>query len=263
VVGLHRWRSLGVPPALGEVGGVRRDIHVWLLHLDAPECVMRRLAESLDARERARAGAFVFGRDRGRYVAAHGLVRRVLAGYLGVSASEVAYGYEEHGKPYPMVSGTRAALRFSLSHSANLCLCAVATDREVGVDIEQIRADRDHAAIAGHYFSRAEQAAIRALPATLRLRAFYDCWTRKEACLKASADGLRVPLDSFDVPVTPDPLPVSARTGTGRHSLWLSTLPAVPGFAAALAVVGHGGDVVALSLDYRKADNGPAGQNPG
>ena len=248
---MQGWRSVGFPPEPGEAGGLSQDVHVWLLDLDPPERVMRRLPETLDARERARASAFLFRRDRTRYVATHGLVRYVLAGYLGGSASEVVYGYGRHGKPYLTVRGTRAALAFSVSHSANWCLCAVALKQEVGVDIEQIRADRDHMAIAERYFSRAERVAIRALPATLRLRAFYDCWTRKEACLKASGDGLSVPLDSFDVPVAPDPLPVLARSEADRHSPRLATLPAVPGFAAALAVAGRGGDVVALSLDPR------------
>jgi 4'-phosphopantetheinyl transferase len=246
---LPRWRSVGFPPASGEVGQPSPDVHVWLLNLDPPTWLMRLLRETLDAEEQARASAFVFPADRTRYTAAHGLVRHVLAGYLGASAADVAYQYDRHGKPHLVVGGVRAALRFNLSHSANRCLCAVALDRDVGVDIEQIRADRDHPAISESYFSPAERAGIRALPTEQRLHAFYDCWTRKEAYLKATGDGLSVSLDSFDVPVGPDPITAPAGSAAGRHAPRLSALPAVPGFAAALAVLGEGWNVAAFSLD--------------
>jgi 4'-phosphopantetheinyl transferase len=219
-----------------------------LLELDQPKWLMPRLCETLDGQERARAAAFAFSADCAHYTAAHGLVRHLLAGYLGIRPAEVIYGYGRHGKPHLVMAGAPAALRFNLSHSAHLCLCAVALGREVGVDIERIRVDRDHRGIADRYLSPTERAAIRALPAEQLVRAFYEYWTRKEAHLKATGDGLRVPLDSFDVPVIPDAPSGPAGSAAGRHGPRLMALPAVPGFAAALAVSGGGCGVAAFSL---------------
>jgi 4'-phosphopantetheinyl transferase len=239
------WRTSGFPPAQGKIGRLSADVHVWLLDLDQPDWLMRRLRETLNGQERARAGRFVFSTDRAQYTAAHGLVRHVLAGYLGIPPAEVIYGYGRHGKPYLVTADAPAVLRFNMSHCANVCLCAVALDREVGVDIERIRVDRDHRGIADRYFSPAERAALLALPADELVPAFYDCWTRKEAHLKATGDGLGVPLDSFDVPVIRD---VRSAPTAGRHGPRLTSLPAVPGYATALAVSGGSCEVTALSL---------------
>ena len=239
------WRASGFPLALGKIAPLSADVHVWLLDLGQPDHLIRRLWDTLDGEERARAARFVFSTDRARYTAAHGLVRHVLSGYLGISPAEVIFGYGRHGKPYLVMADAPAVLRFNVSHSANLCLCAVTLDREVGVDIERIRVDRDHRGIADRYFSPAERAALLALPAEQLVRAFYDCWTRKEAHLKATGDGLGVPLDSFDVPVIPD---ARLAPAADRRGLRLMSLPAVPGFATALAVSGGSCEVTALSL---------------
>jgi 4'-phosphopantetheinyl transferase len=239
------WRTSGLPPAPGKIGLPSADVHVWLLDLDQPDWLIRRLWKTLDDQERARAARLVFSTDRAHYTAAHGLVRHVLGSYLDIPPAQVIYGYGRHGKPYVVMADPPAVLRFNMSRSANLCLCAVTLDREVGVDIERIRVDRDHRGIADRYFSPAERAALLALPADQLVRAFYDCWTRKEAHLKATGDGLGVPLDSFDVPVIPDARSASAADRRGPR---LMSLPAVPGFAAALAVSGGGCEVTALSL---------------
>jgi 4'-phosphopantetheinyl transferase len=239
------WRTSGFPPAPGKIGLPSADVHVWLLDLDQPDWLIGRLWETLDGQERARAARFVFSTDRAHYTAAHGLVRHVLAGYLGIPPADVIYGYGRHGKPYVVTADAPAAPRFNMSHSANVCLCAVTLDREVGVDIERIRVDRDYRGIADRYFSPAERAAILALPVERLVPAFYDCWTRKEAHLKATGDGLGVPLNSFDVLLIPE---TRSAPAAGRHGPRLMSLPPVPGFAAALAVWGEGCEVRALSL---------------
>jgi len=245
-----QWREVASLPGPGEVGEPVDDVHVWLFDLDGAHPLMPRLQGTLDVRERKRAGAFVFPVHRARYIAEHCLRRTVLASYLGVSPLEVTYQYGLHGKPYLVLDGARAALRFSSARSVNLGLCALAVDQDVGVDIERIHAHRDHSGIAARYFSPSEQAAIRALPAGQQLRAFYDCWTRKEAHLKATGQGLTIPLSAFEVPVTPDPSPPGdAATETGRFGLM--SLPPVPGFAAALAATGRDRRLAAFRLDLR------------
>jgi len=242
------WRREVFPPRPRDVGQPGTDVHVWLLELDQPEWLMSRLRQTLDARERKRASAFVFPIDSARYTAAHGLQREVLASYLGIPPAAVTYQYGQYGKPYLGARGASPALRFNSSRSANLCLCAVALDRDVGVDIERIRLNRDRHGIAERYFSPSERVAILALPPEQRAQAFYDCWTRKEALLKAMGRGLSVPLDSFEVPVTPEPLS-APKDGTVGSTPDLTTLPPVPGFAAALAASGHGWRVAAYRLD--------------
>jgi 4'-phosphopantetheinyl transferase len=235
-----RWLDVPFPPSSRAVGEPEAEVHVWLLELDQPEWLMSRLRRSLDARERARASALVFPEHRDHYTAAHGLVRQVLAGYLGVPAAKVVYRYGQHGKPNLFLGGAAAALRFNASRSANLALCAIALDRDVGVDIERIRVDVDQRGISERYFSTVEHAAILALPPGQRVRAFYDCWTRKEAQLKATGDGLSVALDSFEVPVTQDLPPAHLDATMARQGPVLTALPPVPGFAAALAACGDG-----------------------
>ena len=156
------------------------DVHVWSLSLDLPEAELRRLGSVISAEEAARAERFVHTPDRQRYVAAHGLLRSVLAGYLGTSPEAVAFRSNSDGKPR-LAQPER--LRFNLSHSGLLGLLAVSANREVGVDIEEIRDVGDMEDLAKTCFSPVEQAALAAVPAGQRRWAFFAGWTRKEAFL--------------------------------------------------------------------------------
>src|SRR5262249_48037202 len=133
-------------------------------------------------------------------------------------------------------------LRFNLSHSQNLALYAFALDREVGVDVEAMRPLDDAAEIARRYFSQAENAAFERIVPAQRLEAFFNCWTRKEAFLKATGEGLNRPLDSFDVTLTPGEaaqLSIAGQTTEGGG--WsLYDLNPAPGFRAAVAAAGQG-----------------------
>lgn len=234
------WTGVRFPPGSGDVGAPSPDVHVWLLDLDPPRWLLGRLADALDAGEAARAESLRSRRDANRYTAAHGLVRHILAGYLGVPAAELTFAHGRYGKP--MLAGPTAGLRFNLSHSGGLGLCAVCAGREVGVDIQRMRIDRDHTGLAGRYFSPAERTALRSVPDGQRRRAFYACWTRKEAYLKARGDGLTVPLDSFDVPVAPDAPPTLLEPAAARRPPpWrLATVPVPPRFAGAVVAAGTG-----------------------
>jgi 4'-phosphopantetheinyl transferase len=180
----------------------RLDVHVWSAGLQHEAPVLDALRATLDDDELARAERFVFERHRLRYVAAHGLLRRVLSGYLGVAPAEIRFGHARHGKPY-LAGEVQPDLRFNLSHSGDRMLVAVAVGRDVGVDLELVGRDRDFAGIARHFFSPNEVAALTALPERERRAAFYRCWTRKEAYIKAIGSGLSHPLDEFDVTFAP------------------------------------------------------------
>jgi 4'-phosphopantetheinyl transferase len=132
---------------------------------------------------------------------ARGALRAVLGGYLGVPPAEVTFVYGAHGKP--ALDGRHAALGFNVSHSGELAVVAAGWNRAVGVDVEAWRALPDLAALAARVFAPAERAVLDALAAVDRPAAFFRCWTRKEAFIKATGQGLAQPLDDFVVSLGP------------------------------------------------------------
>jgi 4'-phosphopantetheinyl transferase len=123
-----------------------------------------------------------------------------------------------------------------LSHAGSLALFAIARNREVGVDLERIKPNLAEADIAGKFFSRNEATRLRSLPPNSQLRAFFNCWTRKEAYVKARGGGLQIPLDSFEVTIAPDEQ--VALLGDGALGWSLHALTLDPDFVGAVAVEG-------------------------
>ena len=152
----------------------------------------------LSPAERARAERFVREADRWRFVISHGALRSILGDYLGLPAAALVFGSLGSGKPF-LVSAPE--VHFNLSHSAEFAVVAVART-PVGIDIEQIHPFEDESDIASRSFSTAECDALKSLTEAERLSAFFRCWTRKEAYVKARGDGLSIPLDSFSVSLT-------------------------------------------------------------
>lgn len=188
------------------------EVHVVLIRLDGP---IEGELEVLDETERARASRFAFERDRRRYIAAHGSTRRALGAYLQQSPACLRFTVGEHGKP--RLAGASPGVRFNLTHSGDRAMLAVTLDREVGIDLEAHR-QVDTIDLAQRFFSPRERDALEALAPADRLEAFFRCWTRKEAFLKALGAGLALPLDDFDV-CLPD----------GRQVQLLDTRPGAPG----------------------------------
>jgi 4'-phosphopantetheinyl transferase len=241
--GLAGRRRTGV--AAHAFAGMRpEEVHVWSLQLDLPRATQERLEAFLSSDELARAARRVRATDRNRYVCAHGLLRLVLSGYLGVRPEQVAFEKGAGGKPH--LAG-RASPRFNLSHSDGLGLLGVSADREIGIDVEKVREVGDVCALANSCLSPAERVALAATAAPLRLRSFFAGWTRKEAFLKTLGDGLTRPLDSFDVTLAPgEParlLRVHGVPGTAARYALRAVRPA-PGYVGAVAADGPG---VALS----------------
>jgi 4'-phosphopantetheinyl transferase len=207
--------------------------------LDVGPEELARLATTLSEQELDRSRGFRFERDRARFIAGRGQLRMLLGGYLDARASEIALVEGPNGKP--RLAGGTALLRFNLAHSDDVVVFAVAWNREVGVDVERIRFDFLVDQVARQHFSPRERRDLVSLPEGERLRAAFDCWTRKEAYLKASGVGLTVPLDGFDVTVRPgEPVRLfrhDAESAENGH--WsLHAFDAGPGYAAAVAVEG-------------------------
>jgi 4'-phosphopantetheinyl transferase len=174
-------------------------VEIYWTDLDAEGADLGRFADMLADDERDRARRFRFERDRRRYIVRRGRLRDLLSRYLGNTPPQVRLHAGPFGKPY-LAEGD---LRFSLSHSQGIALYAVVRGLEVGCDIEY----RNHMLaceqVADRFFSPLEARTLSSLPATQQAEAFFNCWTRKEAYVKARGLGLSLPLDSFDVSLAP------------------------------------------------------------
>jgi 4'-phosphopantetheinyl transferase len=219
------------------------DIHVWRASLDQPAVPLEQLERTLSGDERERSARFYFERDRQRYIVGRGTLRIILSRYLAIEPGQLQFRYGTHGKPALALATGGERLRFNLSHSQDLALYAVGCDREVGVDLEYARRVSDIEQIAERFFSPREYAAFQTLSTDQRFQAFFDCWTRKEAYIKAIGDGFSIPLDQFDVSLAPgEPARLMSIGGDPlKASGWsLRELLPAPGFVAALAVEGQG-----------------------
>lgn len=179
------------------------SIQLWLGNQDQSPEVIRDFRDTLSADELERAGRFRFQHHRSRFIAARGMLREVLATLLEVAPGQIRFQYGERGKPSLSREFASSDLKFNLSHSDDKVLLAVSIGREVGVDIERIRPDFPCADIAERFFSEWEVVRFLSLPTHARTEAFFNCWTRKEAYVKAIGDGLSCPLDGFDVTLAP------------------------------------------------------------
>lgn len=235
------------PEPCGTLTLSHEEVHVWRASLEQPPGVAARLRLTLSEDERERAARFHFERDRVRFVIARAALRDILGRYLDLPPGNLHFAYGPYGKPLlspefvPDSAG--GGVDFNISHSHTLALVAVARGRALGVDIERVRADAAERQIAERFFSAQEVAALCALPDAQQPRAFFDCWTRKEAYIKARGEGLSFPLEEFDVSLQPD-APAAllcVRGDAGEAGRWsLRALDVEPGYAAALAVEGRG-----------------------
>jgi len=214
--------------------GPAEVVYVFLSFADEPSALDHAL---LDDEERARSRRFVRPPDRRRFVLAHAALRLFLARCLDIPPMAVRYESGLHGKP--RLQAGLPSLEFNLSHSGELGVLAVARDRPVGVDVEQVRDVPDALDIADAHFSAVEREVLRSFPPAERQGAFFRCWTRKEAVIKAVGEGLGRALDSFDVDLAPGSVSALTRfdgrawTAAGWS---LRDLTAPTGYVAAGAV---------------------------
>ena len=213
------------------------EVHVWRVALDVDPASLEELQLTLAPEERARAARFHFSEDRRHFIAGRSALRHILGRSLHCHAARVQFWYGPSGKP-ALVGDQAQDLHFNLSHSHGLALCAVTRVGEIGIDVERINPDVAQETVAERFFSPREISALRALPAQLQAEAFFNCWTRKEAYVKARGDGLRIPLDSFDVSLTPG-APAAFERGTGPEWSLRALVPASD-YVAAIAAEGHG-----------------------
>jgi 4'-phosphopantetheinyl transferase len=216
------------------------EVHVWRASLDVAPERLQTLSRTLSADERERAERFHFLRDRNRFVAARGLLRILLGRYLQMPPDQLRFGYNSYGKPF--LANEDTFVRFNLSHSGVLALYAVTRGHEIGVDVEYVSEDVDTAGLGERFFSTREVAALNSLPAYQKQRAFFACWTRKEAYIKARGEGLSAALDSFSVSLKPaePPALLNVENDPQEISRWcFQEIHPDPRYAAAVAVEGR------------------------
>lgn len=221
----------------------KNDVHVWQAALDELLPDSDTFLHTLSADEQSRAERFYFQKDREHFIAAHGVLRAILGRYLNRSPECLSFHDGSHGKPALVEESGSDAIHFNMSHSHGLVLYAVARGRAVGIDLEFVRREVEVEQIAERFFSRREAATLRALPADSRTYAFFLCWTRKEAYIKARGEGLSMPLGQFDVSLVPGDQAALLRTQSDPDEAcrWsLQELSLASDYAAALAVEGRG-----------------------
>lgn len=190
-------RSFELPPS--DLKLTADEIHVWFGVLDQPVSEIYRFIQTLSKDECIRAGRFHFHQDRERFIARHGILRMLLGCYMGVEPSTLRFYGGKNGKPEVAAMFGKETIHFNLSHSEGAALFAFARSYEIGVDIEQIRDVSEMEQIVNQFFSVGEKTFFCALPQDMKREAFLNCWTRKEAFIKAIGEGLSWPLDKFNV----------------------------------------------------------------
>ncbi len=214
------------------------NVQVWAAWLDVKSEEMSGLWPSLSPDEQERAGRFALDLDRVRFVAARGLLRTILGTCLGTEPHRIEFAYSAKGRPSLGGEFTRSGLQFNLAHSGGLGVFAVARRGAVGVDVEQVRAVPELEGLIERFFSARECAEIRRLCGEAQIMAFFRIWTRKEAWLKATGEGITGTPQAIEVlgPPGEPALRLDARDRARGTRLFLHDLQPASGFLGALAV---------------------------
>jgi 4'-phosphopantetheinyl transferase len=210
-----------------------REAHVWLVSIKNFIFKLEEYWQTLSCNEKKPAQRFIFTQHRECFIVVHGILRQLLANYLSMASEKINFVYDSYGKPRV------ENINFNISHSQDLALFAFTKNFDVGIDIEFVKKDFIGNDIARRFFSEYEIQALLKLPIAERKSAFFNCWTRKEAFIKAIGKGLSFPLNKFDVDIgySQKSLLLNVHNDTYKASDWkLLDLNPHPNYTAALAV---------------------------
>lgn len=217
-------------------------VDVWRVPLTDHDMPVERFASWLNDEERAKADRYRIPTKREEFITVRGFLRGVLARLLDTDPASFTFMYGLHGKPYLAQRFAGSTVSFNVSHSGRWALVAVMPQRQLGVDVERARPKIDCQGLAKRFFSPAEADDLMSLPPADRRDAFFACWTRKEAFVKAVGNGISLGLDKFDVSLRPGEPPklLTTRWDTTEAQRWsVLELPMPQGYRAAAVVQGQ------------------------
>lgn len=218
------------------------EIHIWRIDLTQPIERCTKFEELLASEEIEKRNRFCFQRDRVRFAISHVATRDILSRYVRANPRVIRFRNNAFGKPELSPDFNLPGISFNLSHSGNWAILALAHSIAIGIDIEEVHSDFLPLEVAQHFFSELEVRVLSALSESERMYAFFECWTRKEAYLKARGGGLAIPLGSFDVSfgIGQKPLLLAVRPECEDKRQWtLYDCEVDEGYKAALIAEGH------------------------
>jgi len=238
------WEERRLPLPDGELALLLGDngVHIWRIPLDVDRQLLASISACLSAEERTRAGRFHFDHDRDRFTAGRAFQRNILAAYAGLAPEAIVFSINKNGKPALQSGPHKPAVAFNFSRSGAHALLAVTGHGDLGIDLEAVRDKPSLDLVAKDHFAAGERAGLATLEKALWLEAFYCCWTRKEAVVKALGDGLTAPLQAFEVSVDPaKPAQLLSMNGSveAARDWTLTGFRPVEGHWAALAMKGR------------------------
>lgn len=225
------------PPAEWQLDA--HEAHVWAASLRVDEERADEFAHTLSPDETARAKRFVFDRDRKRFIAGRGLLREMLGHYLHREPGQIRFQYSPRGKPSLAGHAENEHFHFNLAHSDDVAVFTFSRTCPVGVDVERMRRMHDAESIAERFFSARETNLLKSLPEAEKQTGFFNLWTRKEAWLKATGEGIAKLLAQVEVSLEPDERAqlISILGDTRAAKKWtLHDLEPATGFKGALAL---------------------------
>ncbi|HEX2790822.1 MAG TPA: 4'-phosphopantetheinyl transferase superfamily protein [Steroidobacteraceae bacterium] len=235
-------------------------VHVWRIALDAPAAQAQELSHLLTPAEQARASRFRVEEDRWRFQIGRAATRRILGGYLGLAPENVGIDLDRFGKPQldASMGPDDRRVHFNVSHSGCWILAAFARSFPVGIDVEQVSAERVTDDLIGHIMSDSERRLLQALPQQQHASAFFNCWTSKEALLKGLGVGLTVALKAIEVSLDPrQPARLIAAPPEQCPGEWQIHRIEISGpYAATLAFRAKSAQIVHIEADRHPAHDG-------
>ena len=219
------------------------EVHVWRVLIDSTTVQIENLKEILSSDELVKAGRFHFEKDQKRFIAARGILRRILGHYLDMNPHDIRFEYTSHGKPLLAGISGNDTISFNLTHSGAFALYAITRGKDIGIDIERVRDDVDMYQITQRFFSQGEINSLKQIDENKRLELFFQYWTRKEAFLKAMGEGITFPMEQCDVSLVNGRVlsPVTLLGINRENSCW-HVQDLFPGRVYTAAIAVEGGD---------------------
>lgn len=245
--------TTGWPPSSNTPPLADNEVHVWAAPLDIAPGVLEKFRATLSPDEQERAAKYKFEKHRNRYIVARAVLRKILGNYLHAEPAALRFDYSTNGKPSLTPDFASTGIHFNLAHTDDLALIAVTRIGMIGIDVESVRPVKEMDALVARFFSAHESELFQNVAVDQKPAAFFNLWTRKEALLKATGEGITRSLSLVEVSFLPgEPARLLAISGDSTEAAgWtLRELSPAPGYTGAVAIQAQN-----ISVRCRKWDN--------